>query len=363
MRRNKSKKEGKKDSSKSPKGSSKSPGGHNSLRDTHVVHGDGEEISLPWTMDLDAEDFFGAAQQRLTELGGMTTDGIFRVAGSNETVGDMKVDMEGGKPAKDVLAAVDDVNDISTCLGRWLREQPMMVPTNVFAKCDELVSADGDTAACEAFMAELPEPGQTLLRMLLGMLQRVDAHATRMTPDNLSRVFALTVIKRDDPMEMAQHVTGDAAFVSLLIQRLPAPPGDDDDGDDGEGAEGAEEGELAEGVPIKARSPTRSPSADRGPTKIAKEEAARLVELERMLDDPDLKDAGMNKGGKRQTLVAERLKLVRNVKNREKAEKLRRLLADQTVNSAVQALRRPGAAAGELTAEFGQRKPDLDQVS
>ena len=324
MRRNKSKKEGKKEKSASSpsasprgKGGSKSPGGGGpkSLRDTHVVHGDGEEISLPWTMDLDAEDFFVAAQERLMELGGMTSDGIFRVAGSNETVGGMKVDMEGGKPAKDVLGAVDDVNDLSTCLGRWLREQPMMVPPGMFASCDELVSADGDAEACEGFMAELPEPGQTLLRMLLGMLQRVDSHATRMTPDNLSRVFALTVIKRDDPMEMAQHVTGDAAFVSLLIQRLPVPPGDDDEVE-GEGAEEDEEeegepvmggGGVTAAVPLKARSPTRSlsrsPSLDRTPSKIAKEESTRLAELERMLDDPELKDAGMNKGGKRQTLV------------------------------------------------------------
>ena len=71
-------------------------------------------------------------------------------------------------------------------------------------------------------MAELPQPGQRLLRLLLSLLQQVDADATQMTADNLGRVFAMTVIKRQDPTEMAQHATGDAAFVSHLIQCLPA---------------------------------------------------------------------------------------------------------------------------------------------
>ena len=55
-----------------------------------------------------------------------------------------------------------------------------------------------------------------LLRALLGFLQRVDAKASRMTPDNLSRVFAPTVLKREDPMDMMRHVANDAAFVRAM---------------------------------------------------------------------------------------------------------------------------------------------------
>ena len=53
-------------------------------------------------------------------------------------------------------------------------------------------------------------------------------------------------------------------------------------------------------------------------------EEARLAELDKLLDDPELKDAGMNKGGKYQTLVDERLRLVRNAEERKKKETLRR---------------------------------------
>ena len=129
--------------------------------------------------------------------------------------------MEAGKPVQDVLYACDDVHNVSTCLGRWLRDQPRMIPSEVFPKCDQLVADSVDGPACERFVAELPQPGQRLLRLLLALLQQVDADATRMTADNLGRVFAMTIIKREDPMEMVQHATGDAAFVSHLIQRLP----------------------------------------------------------------------------------------------------------------------------------------------
>ena len=172
----------------------------------------------PWLMDLAPHDFLYECEAWLLELGALTTDGIFRVAGSNDTVTAMKKAMQDGEPARDVIRSSSDVHDLSTCLGRWLREEPAMVPASAFAQIDALAAADG--AACEAFMAGLPEPGQALLRTLIALLQEVDGDATRMTADNLSRVFALTIIKREDPMDMAKHVATDAFFVSLLIQKL-----------------------------------------------------------------------------------------------------------------------------------------------
>ena len=198
----------------------------------------------PWSMDLSAHDFIYEAKAWLIELGGMTTDGIFRVAGSNDTVVGMKQAMLQGQPARDVLRGVSDVHDVSTCLGRWLREQPMMIPTSAFTQLENVLLATAAaqpqpqaghdvsasavdlsvsmSAACESFMVGLPEPGQALLRTVLMLLQEVDADATRMTADNLSRVFALTIIKRENPLEMAAHCVTDASFVSLLIQSLPS---------------------------------------------------------------------------------------------------------------------------------------------
>ena len=183
-------------------------------------------------------DFFRHATKRLVELGALTADGIFRLAGSNDDVSAMMEQLRAGAPPHGILSACDEVNDAATFLGRWLREQPMVVPVDRFAECDALLAAAADGAACEEFVGSLPEPGQGLLRALIGFLQRVDAEATRMTPDNLSRVFAMTLIYRDDPMDMMTHVVSDASFVSLLIQKLPrswwsdgaeSPAGDDEE--------------------------------------------------------------------------------------------------------------------------------------
>ena len=108
-----------------------------------------------------------------------------------------------------------------------------------------------------------------------------------MTADNLSRVFALTVIKREDPMEMAQHVTSDAAFVSHLIQRLPVLAAEPLDPE-------SEDGHTPQARRRSVEQRARPPRSRR---KGRKAGGARL-----MLDDPELKDRGMNKGGKRQTL-------------------------------------------------------------
>eukprot|EP01046_Picozoa_sp_COSAG06_P058817 COSAG06_NODE_11948_length_1443_cov_1.226935_1_plen_343_part_10 len=85
-------------------------------------------------------DFFRHATQRLVELGALTADGIFRLAGSNDAVSEMMEQLRAGQPPREILAACEEVNDVATFLGRWLREQPMLIPVSHFAKCDELLA-------------------------------------------------------------------------------------------------------------------------------------------------------------------------------------------------------------------------------
>ena len=129
MRRNKGKEKGKerkekKGQEKNSPRDAKSP----SLRDTHVVHDSAEEQRAAWKVDLRPVSFFKEATTRLIDLNALTTDGIFRIAGSNEAVSQMKLEMEGGKPAAEVLNACSDVHDVSTCVGRWLRDQVGLLP-------------------------------------------------------------------------------------------------------------------------------------------------------------------------------------------------------------------------------------------
>eukprot|EP01043_Picozoa_sp_COSAG02_P050202 COSAG02_NODE_5133_length_4601_cov_5.407152_1_plen_1219_part_00 len=203
---------------------------HGNDSDTLVARGNSLLESGEWaaaiveyTAALRCEplDLFRHATQRLVELDALTSEGIFRLAGSNAAVTSMMDQLQDGLPPRKVLRGCHEVDDVATFLGRWLREQPMLIPATSFVESEELLIANADAAMCETFVASLPEPGQGLLRALVGFLQRVDAETARMTPDNLSRVFALTVFKRDDPMDMMKHVASDAAFISLLIQRLP----------------------------------------------------------------------------------------------------------------------------------------------
>ena len=121
MRRNKGKQKGEK--KKEKKGKEKQSPRDGKSHDTLVAHDSGEEQRAAWTMDLSPDAFFKEATTRLIDLNALTTDGIFRIAGSNEAVSQMKLEMEGGKPAVDVLNACSDVHDVATCLGRWLRDQ------------------------------------------------------------------------------------------------------------------------------------------------------------------------------------------------------------------------------------------------
>ena len=102
------------------------------------------------------------------------------------------------------------------------------------------------------------------------------------------------------------------------------------------------------------------PGQQNGSAAAAAAEAERLVEIERMLACAELEDAGMNKGGKRQTLVAERLQLLRNLEERRREAKLKELLNDGAVREAVQAMRENLAAPGSLASDFQRRKADLD---
>lgn len=105
-------------------------------------------------------DIFRQVAHRLVGLKALCTDGIFRLAGNNNAVSEMMAQYHDGVPPRKILASCDDVNNMATFLGRWLREQPMLIPATAFVKCNELLAVDADPLACEAFVASLPEPGQ-----------------------------------------------------------------------------------------------------------------------------------------------------------------------------------------------------------
>ena len=88
--------------------------------------------------------FFPMVCARIEELGGLTTEGLFRIPGSNEAVSELleKVSAAGGNRAtiNDIIESCTDVHDCAGLLGKWLREENAMVPSSAFQRCMELAN-------------------------------------------------------------------------------------------------------------------------------------------------------------------------------------------------------------------------------
>ena len=189
--------------------------------------------------------FFDEVARRLRALRAFASEGIFRVPGAADAVSELQRQVEwaslhaagadGGsvqQRIRGVLATCDDPHDMASLLGRWLREQYPMVPPGFFPFCataglntagHPITQTEDAVESIEICVDALPQPGQGLLRALIGLLQEVDPEVTRMTPENLGRVFAPTVIHRSDPTEMISMSASDSAFVTRLILLLPGP--------------------------------------------------------------------------------------------------------------------------------------------
>eukprot|EP01043_Picozoa_sp_COSAG02_P029837 COSAG02_NODE_1875_length_10575_cov_19.141848_4_plen_1839_part_00 len=186
--------------------------------------------------------FLLACIWRMEQLGCYDTEGIFRVSGATDAVCALEQQIRESWDAKPALAACTEVHDVAVLMCRWLRNQETLIPAPHVDLVAGLVERDADAASLEAFVCGLPEPGQQILRYVVAFLQEINPETSRMGPGNLGAVFAPTLVKREDPTLMQQHARSDAAFVTLLIQRLihkKAPLSD--------------ASSLAEGVPVSSR--------------------------------------------------------------------------------------------------------------
>ena len=189
--------------------------------------------------------FLIACMRRLEQLGCRDTEGIFRVSGSTAAVHELEQQITETWDARGVLASCTEVHDVAVLLCRWLRNQEALIPAPHIDLVATLVERDADGEALEAFVCALPQPGQKILRVVVSFLQEINSETSKMGPDNLGAVFAPTLVKREDPSLMQQHVRSDSTFVTMLVRRLgqhPAP-----------GAQRTDSPALAEGTPVSSR--------------------------------------------------------------------------------------------------------------
>ena len=88
--------------------------------------------------------FFPMVCDRIEALGGLATEGLFRLPGSSEVVSELleKVSAAGSNRAaiSDVIESCADVQDCASLLGKWLRKENAMIPSSAFQRCMELAN-------------------------------------------------------------------------------------------------------------------------------------------------------------------------------------------------------------------------------
>ena len=183
----------------------------------YTMDGKGQQIASA------RHDLLLGMLNRLRQLGALTTEGIFRISGSQSDVDQLLVAVQTEDFSQAALLRCSDVHTMASLLRAWLRSAPL-IPPAAFAQFEQLacmVDGDSNKAATpvDSCVSALPAANQALLRALIEFLQDIDVASTKMTADNLGMVFAPTLLCRD-AQEMIKHIQNDTKVVSALVRSL-----------------------------------------------------------------------------------------------------------------------------------------------
>eukprot|EP01112_Ceratiomyxa_fruticulosa_P002144 TRINITY_DN1226_c0_g2_i1.p1 TRINITY_DN1226_c0_g2~~TRINITY_DN1226_c0_g2_i1.p1 ORF type:complete len:346 (+),score=40.40 TRINITY_DN1226_c0_g2_i1:272-1309(+) len=129
--------------------------------------------------------------------GGLTSEGIFRLAGEQTEIRRIKEIMN-----RKEYTDSNDLNTIASLIKIWFRELPIPI---LNALPQESIFYSSEIADCVAAFDRLPEPQKTLLNWLMDLLIQVAQHSAvnKMTIQNLAIVVApnLYDVSTSNPME------------------------------------------------------------------------------------------------------------------------------------------------------------------
>ena len=161
------------------------------------------------------------------EQHGLTTEGIFRVPGSSDIVGDLRARYDAGEPGVLNNTPGLEPHDVATLLKLYFRELPEpLITTDQYH--DLLAAIRGDLeitspgtvqAVCEVAMA-LPKYHRECLGLLLHFLQRVAecASENKMNTANLATCFAPSLLRA--PEDTPPHVVLSDMQVAIAAVRV-----------------------------------------------------------------------------------------------------------------------------------------------
>lgn len=168
------------------------------------------------------------------ESRGLDVEGLYRVSGSHEDVEKLRTQFDTEGYADLSKAKVEDVHTLASLLKLYLRLLPQ--PLITYSVCRSVTSICRTTAsrseherikAVRRALQELPPAHYRTLRLLVLHLSAVaqQSHKNKMTLDNLSRIFVLTLMcpystLSNDPLAMPQEEQSVLCFILTYGKKL-----------------------------------------------------------------------------------------------------------------------------------------------
>eukprot|EP00742_Colponemidia_sp_Colp-10_P001609 GILJ01001728.1.p1 GENE.GILJ01001728.1~~GILJ01001728.1.p1 ORF type:complete len:613 (-),score=87.26 GILJ01001728.1:2044-3882(-) len=157
--------------------------------------------------------------ETVERTGGLTTEGLFRVAADAERMAEVRRHLETGSYA--VLESISDSHIPANLLKLWLRElEEPLIPFDMYSQC--IRTANKTSTDLKSIMVLLPDLNRSVLVYLFRFLSRVAENQSinKMGAENLAVVFSPNILRNgsDDPSLMLKNAESEKLFVKQLIQ-------------------------------------------------------------------------------------------------------------------------------------------------
>lgn len=151
-------------------------------------------------------------EEQLRALGGLSSEGVFRVAASKARVVALKASLDAGAGL-----VCDSCHTAANAIKQWFRE----LPTALFNPMDPALMMLGEQGAAPALDSLAPVLRSTTLWLLDLLCTVADNEAdTRMDAHNLAIVFSpnLYVVSSENPMVVYSRSSEFTAFFEKVLQ-------------------------------------------------------------------------------------------------------------------------------------------------
>jgi len=180
---------------------------------------EGGPVLPPEAANLDVPFILKVLMEKVWELDGYKSEGIFRISGSQEEVEALKKQLN----EHNYCLNCTEVHVVAGCLKAWIRELPQpLVPSAFYTRCVTLGASDPKEAL--KILEELPELNKRVICYVLGFvcnfLKPEYMSVTKMGVENLAMIFAPLFLRNEstDPAMMLLNSGFEASFVQNLIE-------------------------------------------------------------------------------------------------------------------------------------------------